>query len=71
MSPGRCYNLAKKKQKRNKFTKEERNDTMTATTQNFLYEIKVDKNKEKNEKLISKELLELCQKVAEKYPLKK
>lgn len=52
-------------------TKDEGDDTMAAAAQNYVYEIKIDKNKENNEKLISKELLELCKKVAEKYPLRK
>lgn len=69
LSTRRCYNLDKNNKKQ--ITNDEWDDTMAEATQNYVYEIKIDKNKEKNEKLISKELLELCKKVAEKYPLKK
>jgi hypothetical protein len=44
---------------------------MSATAQNFVYEIKTSKDKPIKEQMVSKELLDLCKKVAEKYPLKK
>lgn len=52
-------------------TKDKEDDTMSAAATNFVYEIKVDPKKEKKEPLISKELLDLCKKNENKYPLKK
>lgn len=48
----------------------EEDDTMAAVGKNFVYEMKVNKENPKKEPVISKELLELCKKVANKYPRK-
>ncbi len=43
---------------------------MSAVAKNYVYEIKVNKNGEKQEKTISKSLLAMCKEVASKYPKK-
>lgn len=43
-------------------------DTMAATTRNYVYEIKVNQKNQKNEKTISKSLLAMCKEVSSKYP---
>ena len=47
-------------------------DTMAAAARNYVYEVKVSNKKNtKQEAVISKEFLESCKKVAEKYRKKK
>lgn len=43
-------------------------DTMAATARNFVYEIKMDKNRKNvEEPTVSEEFLKECRKIAEKY----
>lgn len=49
-------------------TKED--DTMSAVARNYVYEVKVKKNDESKEKMISKSILAMCKEVASKYPKK-
>lgn len=53
-----------------KHTHTKGDDTMAASARNYVYEIKVDKNKQVEEPTITKELLNLCKTVAKKYPEK-
>lgn len=52
------------------FEKEKEDDTMSAVARNYVYEVKITKTNEKNEKVISKRMLAMCKDAASKYPKK-
>lgn len=43
---------------------------MSAVARNYVYEVKITKTNEKNEKVISKRMLAMCKDAASKYPKK-
>ncbi|WP_099467730.1 hypothetical protein [Konateibacter massiliensis] len=43
-------------------------DIMSAVARNYVYEVKVKTDNKCEEKVVSKEFLEACKKVAAKYP---
>ena len=57
-------------EKTDNFTKDKGDDTMAASARNFVYEIKVSPTKQVEEPKVTKEFLEMCKKVAQKYPEK-
>lgn len=58
------------KEKSNYLDKKKEDDVMSAVARNYVYEVKVKKADEKNEKVISKKMLAMCKDVANKYPKK-
>ena len=52
------------------FEKEKEDDTMSAVARNYVYEVKITKTNEKNEKVISKRMLAMCKDAACKYAKK-
>ena len=52
------------------FEKEKEDDTMSAVARNYVYEVKITKTNEKNEKVISKRMLAMCKDASSKYPKK-
>lgn len=45
-------------------------ETMSAVARNYVYEIKVKRNDEKKEKVVSEKILAMCKEVASKYSKK-